>query len=304
MALGDQFNALDTAIKLNPKVLGFALTGITMVGLIFGCIEVFVLSRMFKGKKFLTKLFFKSLIYLVFFFVVILITFPFAAGYELQTTPLDPRVWQKYQRFFFSITHLSAALQLAFSVFVSLLYVEISDNLGQSVLLNFFTGKYHQPKMEERIFMFLDMKDSTTIAEALGHVNYFKFFQSYYNAFSNAIIKNRGEVYQYIGDEIVITWTLSKGIKSNHCVHCFFDMKKDLLALENSFKKKFQVVLDFKAALHVGEVTTGEIGALKKDIFFTGDVLNTTARILGLSTSLKEDLLISAQLKEKLEDPM
>ena len=63
------------------------------------------------------------------------------------------------------------------------------------------------------------------------------------------------------------------------------------------------VIADFKAALHIGQVTTGEIGALKKDIFFTGDVLNTTARILSLSTQLQQDFLISENLANQLKVP-
>jgi len=225
-----------------------------------------------------------------------------ASALETGISLLEIDAWQKLGRFLISISFLTTLFHLSVRLMVCLIYSAISENLGHQVLLNFFSGKYHQPKIEKRIFMFLDMKSSTTIAEALGHVTYFKFLQSYYDGFSNAIIQNRGEVYQYIGDEIVITWPLENGIKNNHCIRCFFDMKKDLLALENSFKKKFQVVPDFKAALHFGEVTTGEIGALKKDIFFTGDVLNTTARILGLSATLQEDLLISGPLKEKLQD--
>ncbi len=127
-------------------------------------------------------------------------------------------VWEQYVGFFFSITHVSTWIQLLFSLFVSLFYFEISENLGQHVLLNFFTAKYHKPLVEERIFMFVDMKDSTTLAEQLGHEQYFKLLRNYYQSFSDAIIKNRGEVYQYVGDEIVVTWTLTKGLEKNHCI--------------------------------------------------------------------------------------
>ena len=211
-------------------------------------------------------------------------------------------VWEQYVGFFFSITHVSTWIQLLFSLFVSLFYFEISENLGQHVLLNFFTAKYHKPLVEERIFMFVDMKDSTTLAEQLGHEQYFKLLRNYYQSFSDAIIKNRGEVYQYVGDEIVVTWTLTKGLEKNHCIECFFDMKTALRQKQDYFQQNFEATPDFKAALHFGKVTTGEIGALKKDIFFTGDVLNTTARILGLSNELNEDFLISEPLSSKLKN--
>jgi adenylate cyclase len=58
---------------------------------------------------------------------------------------------------------------------------------------------------------------------------------------------------------------------------------------------------EFKAGFHLGKVTTGEIGDIKKDIIFTGDVLNTTARIQGLCNTYKVDLIISVDLIKRLD---
>lgn len=295
-AIGDQTNTPESAIKLDISILFFAIPGITIIGLLVGFIELKFLSKLFARKTFLVKISSKFAIYLAFFFIVILINYPIAASIELDTSILDESVWDKYFAFFLSITHLSAIIQLSFSLFASLLYNEISGNLGQNVLLNFFTGKYHKPISEKRIFMFADMKSSTSIAEVLGHIKYFEFLRSYYFDLSEAILKNYGEVYQYIGDEIVISWTLKNGVKDNNCVECFFEMKSDLLQRKENYLKEYGFFPDFKAALHFGEVTTGEIGALKKEIFFTGDILNTTSRIQALCTEVKEDLLISNSL--------
>ncbi|MBT8314785.1 MAG: adenylate/guanylate cyclase domain-containing protein, partial [Maribacter sp.] len=141
--------------------------------------------------------------------------------------------------------------------------------------------------------MFLDIKSSTSIAEKIGHVEYFELLKEYYHILSNAVIEYSGEIYQYVGDEIVITWNLSKGIMNNNCIKCFFKMKSDLKERQYWFEQKFGVYPEFKAGLHLGEVTTGEIGRIKKDIIFTGDVLNTTARIQSLCNDLQVDNLIS-----------
>lgn len=295
-AIGDIENTPEYAVKMEPGVLLFALTGITLIGLLVGFIELLFLKRLFEKKSFAVKTGAKLTIYALFFCIMIFTMYPIAVSIELNTSVFDQRVWDKYTDFFFSLTHLSAVVQLSVSLLASLFYTEISENLGQNVLLNFFTGKYHHPVSETRIFMFADMKSSTTIAEELGHIKYFELLRSYYFDFSNAIVKNYGEVYQYIGDEIVISWKLKKGVKNNHCVNCFFDMKADLLKKKERYIKKYGVFPDFKAALHFGEVTTGEIGALKKEILFTGDVLNTTSRIQGLCTVFNEDLLISSRL--------
>lgn len=192
--------------------------------------------------------------------------------------------------------------QLAFSVLLSVLYAAVSENLGHNVLRNLVTGKYHRPTVEERIFMFLDMKDSTTIAEQLGHVRYFELLRAYYNMMSDPIINSLGEVYQYTGDEVVVTWRAYQGFKDNNCIHCFLGIKESLERSRSDFLVKYGAVPDFKAGMHVGEVTTSEVGALKREIVFTGDVLNTAARLQSLCKKHNEDPIISSEIYTNLED--
>lgn len=179
-------------------------------------------------------------------------------------------------------------------------YSEVSDNLGQNILSNFLTGKYHRPIEEERVFMFLDMKSSTTIAENLGHVRYFEMLKEYYSDLSGPVIQYAGEIYQYVGDEIIVSWTLRNGLRNNNCIQCFFAIKEAIKKQSNKYKELFTVLPEFKAGFHYGKVTTGEIGIIKKEIIFTGDVLNTTARIQGLCNLYKTDILISGKLVKQL----
>jgi len=145
------------------------------------------------------------------------------------------------------------------------------------------------------------MKSSTTIAEKLGHIKYFELLREYYNDLSDAIVKYSGEIYQYVGDEIIVSWNYKDGIENNNCIKCFFAMKEDLGKRADWYNEKFGLLPTFKAGFHVGKVTTGEIGALKKEIIFTGDVLNSTARIQGLCNQYKVDLLISGDLVKSLD---
>ena len=68
--------------------------------------------------------------------------------------------------------------------------------------------------------MFLDMNDSTSIAEQLGHIKYFKLLREFYSDLSEAIINHMGEVCQYIGDEVVISWKVKSGLANGNCVKC------------------------------------------------------------------------------------
>ena len=285
-----------TDITLTPGVIIFASIAVLMVGLLVGTMEVFWFGKLFSKKRFWQKLMYKTGFYLLFMLIVILITYPLAAAIELNVSPLDNVVGKKFGEFLTSLTFGSAMVSMAFSLFLSLFYAAISDNVGHKTLFNFFTGRYHNPKEENRIFMFLDMKSSTSLAEKLGHVRYFELLREYYNDLSNAIIDHLGEVYQYVGDEIVISWESQSGAENNHCLRCFFAMQEALSSRSDYYKTKYGSSPTFKAGMHMGQVTTGEIGALKKEIFFTGDVLNVTARIQGMCNQYEEDLLISGDL--------
>lgn len=301
IAVMDEQSGPPSAIALSPTIVLFASVSIFFIGCFVGVMEVMFINRLFVKSSLPQKVFGKFLVYAVLMMVLIFVFFMLAASIEMKESVFSQVVFNRYKTFFFSITNVSTAFQLAFSLVVSLLYSEISDNLGQGVLHNFFLGKYHKPIVENRIFMFTDMKQSTSIAEKLGHIDYFRFLRTYYEDLSDAIINNYGEVYQYIGDEIVISWKLSDKKAVKKSIKCFYAMKRDLASKKDWYLKTYGVFPEFKGGIHLGEVTTGEIGALKKEIFFTGDVLNTTARIQALCTTYKTDLLVSGAVAQHLD---
>jgi len=265
-----------------------------------GAVEVLYLNRLFATRSFREKIIGKTVFYLVLLAGVILVTYPIAAAMEMDTSLVDARVWERLRGFLISMSSLSAGVQLTTSLIASLFYSEVSEHLGHQVLTNFLTGRYHTPTVERRIFLFSDMKSSTQFAEVLGHARYFELLRAYYDSLADAIIDHRGEVYQYIGDEIVISWPEEKGLRQNECIRCVLRMKEDLRARAPWFKDRFGVVPAFKAGMQHGSVTTGEIGALKKEIFFTGDVLNQAARIQGLCSELATDVLLGGELRARL----
>lgn len=273
-----------------------------ILGFFIGIFEVFYLSKIFIRDSFAKKIIFKTLIY---FGIIVLSVFTISAlstAHELRLGPFSPEVIHTVSAFFSSFALWSILIYFTIGLTFCLFYSEISDNVGQYVILNFFTGKYHKPIQEERIFMFSDMKSSTTIAEKLGHIKYFDFLNDYYRDLSDPIIKYDGEIYQYVGDEIVLTWKKNNNDENtNFIINCFFSMQETLSNKSEKYLLKYGVVPTFKAAIHSGKVTTGEIGKIKKDFVFTGDVLNTTARIQALCNKYNVELLISKILVDSLD---
>ncbi len=157
-----------------------------------------------------------------------------------------------------------------------------------------------KPKEEVRIFMFLDMKSSTTIAERLGHVKYYNLLNDFFYHVTEPIIKSKGEIYQYVGDEIVVSWLLGDGIQNANCIQCFFDIIEVIKKFSEKYQSHYGIVPEFKAGFHYGNVTTGEVGVEKRETVFTGDVLNTASRIQELCNSYNEKVLISKTLLDHL----
>jgi len=301
--MGNSEAAPDTVISMTLEIFIFANLALLFVGLIMGSIEIFYLSRAFSKSSLLKKLILKTLIYVILIFVFIIITYPIAASLESGENVFHPSVRQDFFKFFISQTMVSTIVQMIIQIGASLFYSEMSENIGHRVLFNLFTGKYHHPHEEKRIFMFIDMRSSTTLAEKLGHIEYFKLLKAFHADISESIIDTGGQIYQYAGDEVIVTWILQKDSYNRRWVECFFSMKQDLKQKSKRYQQQFGVVPEFKAGCHVGLVTTGEIGVLKKEIFFTGDVLNTTARIQGKCNELGVDLLASGELLQETTLP-
>ncbi|MEL7222143.1 MAG: adenylate/guanylate cyclase domain-containing protein, partial [Bacteroidota bacterium] len=176
----------------------------------------------------------------------------------------------------------------------------ITQYFGPKVMINLVLGKYFRPFEEYRIFMFLDMRDSTTIAEQLGTIQYSHFIQDCFRDFTQVILKYQPEVYQYVGDEVVLTWLPEKGLPDFNCLHACFYFNEILAAKEEYYMDEYGVLPTFKAGAHIGRVRVAEIGTVRRDIAYHGDVMNTTARIQSQCNKLGYMLLISEELWKEL----
>lgn len=299
--LGDSivYPSTNNLYKVETSLIIYT-SGAVIMGILFGTLEVILLNNLFVKKPFWQKILFKTALHFSSIIILSLIIILLASSMRLKLPLFHPEVVQTMTKYLTNFAFISIVIYAGVTANLSLFIFEVSDYLGGSVFNNFFTGKYHHPRKEERIFMFLDMKGSTTIAEQLGNLEYFRFLNKYYLDISDAIIQTSGEVYQYAGDEIIVSWNLKKGLTNNNCIRCFFMIKDVFRTLSDSYIKRFDLVPEFKAGFHSGKVITGEIGVLKKEIFFTGDVLNTTSRIQANCNRFGTDILISQELLSQL----
>jgi adenylate cyclase len=167
-------------------------------------------------------------------------------------------------------------------------------------LLNYVVGRYHLPREVDRIFCFIDLKDSTFIAERLGHLQFAMFLRDYYSDISEAVRRTAAQIYQYVGDEIVLSWSFADGLKDNNLINCVFQMKKILAGVKQKYIGGYGVFPEFRAGLHGGKVIVTWVGELKREIVYIGDTVNTASRIQEDCKRLKKDFLISEDLLKNI----
>ncbi|WP_119079147.1 adenylate/guanylate cyclase domain-containing protein [Chitinophaga alhagiae] len=199
-----------------------------------------------------------------------------------------------------SIRMAKNGLVWAVVVATTQLLLQINSKFGPGTFWNIISGKYNTPREERRIFMFLDINSSTSIAERLGDKKYHELLKDFFMDITNPVLDCKGEIYQYVGDEVVIAWQYENGIENSQCVQCFFDIKRYLQKKEEKYLQQYGVLPSFKAGIHCGHVIAGEIGVIKRDITYSGDVLNTTSRIQSLCKEFNEEVIMSADLAANL----
>ncbi|MEP4093671.1 adenylate/guanylate cyclase domain-containing protein [Reichenbachiella sp.] len=279
--------------------MGSIYTGI-MAGLTGGSIMVLVWEKWLRSKPYG-----QALLYILATYSIVFVFVSIQAGLFHHVNILDlpitsPKVWTATFDLLLDPISIAPYFFWLLIVCLTLIFLQVNDKFGPGIFKEFLLGKYFQPKREERIFMFLDLRSSTSIAEKLGEEKYFNFLKQVYSWVTPAILNHAGEIYQYVGDEIVISWKPKYGFLRANCLECFFDIQKSLKAKKGYFIEKYGVNPEFKAGLHYGHVMAGEIGVVKRDIAFSGDVLNTTSRIQEQCNPLGVDLLVSKLLSDKL----
>jgi adenylate cyclase len=113
-------------------------------------------------------------------------------------------------------------------------------------------------------------------------------------------LEYRTEVYQYVGDEAVLSWEAGIGLDHLNCLRAFFLFRDQLQKRAQHYERLYGFVPEFKAGGNIGEVTGVEVGEIKREIAFHGDVLNTAARTQALCNQYGEELLISEYLHKAL----
>lgn len=266
-----------------------------LTGMLYSITELFFERPYFQRHSYGRLILLKTIIYFLIALVLMTLTV-----ISVQNRLFGTLNWIKVIDWLTSISFTVALIYFIIVSFLLSFFRQLNYKFGPGELRKMLVGKYHRPREEERIFMFLDMQSSTTIAEKLGHIRFSRLLQDCFFDLTNAVITSQADIYQYVGDEAVLCWELKKGLTGNRCLHCYFDFANRLQERMAYYQAEYGLQPFFKAGLHNGKVTVAEVGVIKKEIAYHGDVLNTAARIQSKCNELGQAVLVSADLKHAL----
>ncbi|WP_457663237.1 adenylate cyclase Cya2 [Sinorhizobium medicae] len=182
--------------------------------------------------------------------------------------------------------------------------LRVRELLGRDVFMSLLTGRYRKPVQEERVFLFIDLAGSTSLAERFGDLRMQEYLGKLFAAMADPVLRHGGSIDDYVGDAAVITWPYDRAIAHAACIRCVFDILEQIEADAHRWQKTYGEVPRLRAALHGGTIVAAEIGVDRHKITYFGDTVNTTARLEGLCRTLVRQVLISADLLRRLRTPV
>lgn len=186
---------------------------------------------------------------------------------------------------------VAALIALVFTAWLT-----IDRFFGRGALIALLTGRYHHPRYENRVFLFADLADSTPLALSLGDLRYHSLLNQVCREAGRLVERYGGSIHRYLGDEMIITWPWDSGTRDAACLCCAIAILDSLQESEDAFLEEYETAPRLRVALHGGEVVAGEISGVKREIVFSGDAINTTARIQSVASDLDRSLVVSREL--------
>ena len=184
---------------------------------------------------------------------------------------------------------------------IGVLLIRVVHFLGAYTLFHLVVGTYHRPIIETRVLMFLDINDSTELAERVGALATRSLVGQFLSAISKPITDHGGDIYLYKGDGLIATWAEANALRRGRILRAIDGVFGAIARKEPALRRQFGVVPTFRIGVHGGDVVVSEQGDDRRSIGIYGDTINIAARMEQAAKERGVRCVISGPVSTKLE---
>ena len=152
--------------------------------------------------------------------------------------------------------------------------------------------------------MFCDIKGFTPFSESLSAYDVIFILNRYFSIMREIILKNGGEINNYIGDAIMAIFGLKESRQQIlRSVNTGLQMLEAMDEFKKYLKEAYDRIFDMRIGIHFGEVIVGSVGyGDDKKLTVIGDVVNIASRIESTNKDAGTRLLISENAFNEIKE--
>lgn len=199
----------------------------------------------------------------------------------------------------YAMLPLVIPLVIMFAV-VGIVVMRTAHFIGIETLFHLTVGTYHRPVLQEKVLVFLDINNSTALAEELGAVRIKALVGKFLFDISKPITDHGGEIYLYKGDGLIALWDWREALKDNRILRTIDGIFATIERERSDYLEQFGVVPSFRIGVHGGEVVVSEQGDTKRAIGVYGTTINIAARMEEAAKAHGVACAISGDVVENL----
>ncbi len=188
---------------------------------------------------------------------------------------------------------------------VTLLDTYLGRHAGERVL----TGSIKRGDGEriEAVIWFCDLRESTPLAQSMSQEDFLGALNQFFDCMAGAVLDHGGQVLRFIGDAALAIFPVanSDAAAQARTLALTAAVEADARIVEVNEKRasKGWKPLQYGLALHVGDVTYGNIGTRDRlEFTVIGDAANYAARLESFCKTLGRSILASAEFAQHFPD--
>src|SRR5262249_5042190 len=155
--------------------------------------------------------------------------------------------------------------------------------------------------------LYADLRGFTALSEATPPAEVIAALDAWFDRVAGAVPASGGEVLKFIGDGVLAIFPVGESPREacDAALRAVSAARAGMVHLDATRRERGLPPLPFGAALHLGEILWGNIGAADRlDFTAIGPAVNLVSRLEGLCRPLERTVLVSGAVAAEADMPL